>query len=234
MILYMGYNIEVIPNVVLEEQKLSNINTIVRLSKLLNECFDIFPATKLNITNIYKGYDFFLCNYKSKIIGLAAVKIENHLSTYSDSNIQTYNTIKYVLKENKVFDKEAKRFINSDSKYYNVPMITSLCKDKEYKNVGCSILNFIEKYYRKKGITKIYLVAGSNRNYNVLKNAHMFNNTDSINKYNKLYKQDNENLIKYYNKNGYNILDNYYDYDYIKLEDGDTIITFFNTLCKNI
>lgn len=59
MILYMGYNIEVIPNVVLEEYKLSNINTIVRLSKLLNDCFDNILATKLNITNIYKGCDFF-------------------------------------------------------------------------------------------------------------------------------------------------------------------------------
>jgi len=229
----MNYDIEVISNVVLEERKLSDIHTVERLAKLLNDCFYDGNNEITNITYIYKGHDFFICSHNSKIVGLASVNI-NSYATLSETNIDTYNTDRYIINnDNRVYDKQNNTIV--DEKRQNVdPLITSLCKDKEYKNVGSVILKYIEKYYRKKGTTKIYLVAGSNRNYNVLKNAHMFNNTDGINKYNKLYKQDNENLIKYYNKNGYKILDGYYDYNYIKLKDGSYIITFLNTLYKNI
>jgi adenylate kinase family enzyme len=228
----MNYNIEVITNVVLEERKLSNINTISRLSKLLKECFDLKISGNLNITELFKGSDFFLCSHKDKIVGMAGVKI-NAYSVVLDTVVDTYNTDKYIINNNnKIYDTHANKVINENTQNTD-PRIHSLCKNKDYKNVGSTILRYIEEYYRKKGTTKIYLTAGSDRNYNILKNSHIHKDTEAIKKYNKIYKQDNQNLIKYYIKNGYEIVDNYYEYDYIKLEDG-IIITFFNTLCKNI
>lgn len=226
----MKYNIEVISNVVLEERKLFDIKTISRLSKLLKECFDLKIPGNLYITNVFKGTDFFLCYYKEKIVGMAVVKIDAY-STVLDTDIDTYNTDRYIINsDNKVYDKKENKVIN-ESVQNTDPRVESLCKDKDYKNVGSNILRYIEDYYRKKGTSKIYLTAGSNRNYNILKKSHIHNDIDAIKKYNILYKQDNQNLIKYYIKNGYEIVDKYHEYQYIELKN-KTIIVFLTLLCK--
>lgn len=182
-----------------------------------------------NLAYMYKGNDFFICKHKTKIVGLATVRIDAY-SLYTDDPLDTYTTTRYKLQDgNQIFDKNNNNIVKYNSGNSD-PRIESLCKDKNYKNVGKVILEYIEKYYRKKGATKIYLVPGSNKHYNVLINAHKHKNEDAIKKYDIMYKQDNQHLIKYYTKNGYNILEKHYDYTLIQ----DNNIFFCNVMYKNI
>ncbi len=200
------------------------LNQIV---KLCDECFPpntdnnerikIFNEKMEKIYLWYKNSDwFFAFSHDDVLIGYCFV-FQQQVVNYTD-NIKTYTKVK----------------LNNDpmiNRTNNItPYISSLCKDKNYPNVGSFLLNNVSDYLHKTLKHNIvYLCPGSDY-YRYNYEAYVLGNECSLIDENKFY-DANMKLINYYKHNGFNISPDLYliinckkNYEYI----------FYNVMYKNL
>ncbi len=183
------------------------------VEKLLNQivklCGECFPANtnseeriKLfneKIEKIYLWYKnsdwFFAFTHDDILVGYCFVS-QQEVVNYED-NIKTYTKIKPNADP-----------MNNRTKILS-PYISSLCKNKNYPNVGSFLLNNVSDYlHNNLKYDIVYLCPGSDYfRYNY--EAYVLGNECSLIDDNKFY-DANMKLINYYKHNGFNIMDNLY------------------------
>lgn len=216
----------------------SNQNKIIQL---LNVCFDMGFRELHDLGFLLNSnYDLFICTIDDKLVGISLCGIDKNVFELEPKNIKTYDSVRYICTREAIKDTENDKNINIMETTLN-PVLSSICKDMNYKNVGTFLLSNIEKYYKQQGYTKIYTVSESNKFRNELLDAHQsFDNKElsmkNLKNILQKYLETQNKLIKYYNNNGYVIDNKYYEAEIMphNIEHLDPFIMFYNVMVKEL
>lgn len=148
-----------------------------------------------NIVKFSKLYPFYFVKDGEKIIGFCMM-MDEELFHICES-----------MKPYTVYDKsiwEKLEPLSCNEQILNAKnVLTYLCKDPKYKNIGILLFNHLKNNYKT-----YYLVSESLRNLNFIDK---FKDSNDCNVYDKKYYKNNMKLIKYYKKMGFKLVkDTYY------------------------
>lgn len=190
------------------------------LLQLFKKCYD--ASNRMTIDDFKKFENIFVCTLNDNIIGFVSVSLQQKVF-YTNEEIDSYYALKYVKVENisdgiLIRDTFNKKPNELETRTIG-PCIEYICKDHVYEHVGSFLLVNIEKYYKDRNYEHIYIIIDNTSKLNELYSA--VNSVD-IFKQNTLdyahivsldYKQTQIDLMRYYEKHGYLILENYFDSD---------------------
>lgn len=153
---------------------------------------------------------------------------------FSDSENQAFKSMNGIY----IYDKI--RGVAFNMQPVSMPVdIQNLCKDKNYKDVGRTMIQKIGEHYKSLGIDTIYLSAESTNHRDTLTNALTQMLQDKQTPENilttaaedalVLYQSDQISLCNYYEKIGFTLLSDVYDISSIITNGNVSTVTFYRT-----
>lgn len=183
-------------------------NNLKRIVDLTITCFNSNINDPINNQKYYDINKNIIHNFRNKTKWFFVMNDDNIIGIcyefepeifYSDKKIETYKIINLNAQQ----IKKLKSNIVDVDKY-----IGGFCKNPEYKMVGSFLLNELSKYYKSIGI-KIFHLTPESTIYKSNYDAFIKGNGCIIE--NNSYLTSNNNLIRYYEKNGFVINKHLYE-----------------------
>jgi hypothetical protein len=230
------------------------------ISRIHDIAFDRTNTEKsYTIDELNKAFQgtVFACFDKSDVTGLE--KIIGICCVYSvrcyksDSICEKYDTLRYLEYVDfdnfydcsylyvdgprilSIYDKNTEKMFNM----YSIDMqyvISTLCKDKNYKNIGKYLLKYISDDYKFRGIKDIYIcIESEHHRSSLLEMQYISNDESTTNIYLKKYQEAQKALCSYYQKIGCILeSDLYYADRFITTDIGIHPLVFYNMYRINI